>query len=65
MVQVISVLFKKGRDDDGKAWGDLEVELELAFSGQVWTDRLRKALGIKGGDNEIIELKWTGISMVT
>lgn len=34
-IQVISVLFRKGRDDYGKAWSDLEMELELCFSGQL------------------------------
>lgn len=65
MGQVMSVLFRKGRDDDGKARSDLKLELELGFSGQERIDRLGKALGIKGRNHDIIELQKDRDFMVT
>lgn len=57
MVWVMSALFRKGRDDYGRASSDLEMELALSFLGWIEFDRLRRTLGIIGGSHEIIKLK--------
>lgn len=57
MLLVMSALFRKGRDDYGRARSDLEMELALGFLGWVGFERLRRTLGIIGGNHEIIKPK--------